>query len=85
MQEVRKLKDYKSEDYRQIFASYHFTNKNNPLQNGFGNVVVMRKVDEIEIYQKDMFRFIKDLEDEIIIALKQQLAMDCQVKLIFFK
>ncbi|HEC37464.1 hypothetical protein LCGC14_0476700 [marine sediment metagenome] len=66
---------------KQVFASYHFTAKNGKL-NGFGNY--LGEFDE-EIYERDMGRFILDLEKTIANQLLEKISLEVQVKILYFR
>lgn len=81
------MRQINKSDQREVFVSYHFTGfkplENGILPNGFGNYVGMFNV---EVYNGgSMAKFIMDLEKSIKMALKNQLGMEVQVKILYFK
>lgn len=75
-------KDKMEDNLKEVFVSYHFTNLENPIQNGFGNFVGKFHP---EIYSGNMGKFVQHLEKSIIAALQDQLGIKCQVKVMFFR
>lgn len=78
-------------EQKEVFASYHFTglkpmeegDLKGILPNGFGNYVGMFNV---EAYNgSSMSKFIVDLEKAIKIYLEEQLGMEVQVKVLYFR
>ncbi len=80
LQEIKQL-ERREEKMTQVFVSYHYTTKDLKF-NGFGNYI--GEFDE-EAYSDDKKNFILDLQEAISKELQDQINMECQVKVLFFR
>lgn len=67
---------------RELFVSYWFVSKDNPILSGPGNLVTKFSPEQ---YKNNMSKFITELEKTISIALKLQFKKEIQVKVLFFR
>ncbi len=69
------------DDKKKVFASYHFTSKDMKY-NGFGNYIGEF---DIAAYHYDPAKFIQDLEKSISMSVSEQLKMEVNIKVLFFR
>ncbi len=81
MEQTRFKQLKRREKMKEVFASYHYTTTDLKF-NGFGNYI--GEFDE-EAYLNDKAKFILDLQKTIAIQLADQMGMECQIKVLYFR